>query len=146
MYKKKLVSIRHGAQWSLKSKHNNNARLQNNTLNTKFIELRGIMKSVMGVFHNTFTLEDRLLLKRPRVKIKWHSILREGTHWYLTHFWLKDLIFWPETYFFCISFCIFHVCIVHILIHTPFCSVNTLLEAYVNHRNLFSHIFGMLIM
>ena len=71
MYKKKLKSqLDMRAQWSLKSKHNNNARLHNNTLNTKFIELRGIMKSVMGAFHNTFPLQDRLLLKRPRVKIK----------------------------------------------------------------------------
>ena len=71
MYKKKLKSqLDMRAQWSPKSKHNNNARLHNNTLNTKFIELRGIMNSVMGVFHNTFPLQDRLLLKRPRVKIK----------------------------------------------------------------------------
>ena len=72
MYKKKLKSqLDMGAQWSLKSKHNNNARLHNNTLNTKFIELRGIMESVIGAFHNTFPLQDRLLLKkRPRVKIK----------------------------------------------------------------------------
>ena len=94
MYKKKLKSqLDMRAQWSLKLKHNNNARLHNNTLNTKFIELRGIMKSVMGTFHNTFPLQDRLLLKRPRVKIKWYSFSRECTHWYLTHFWLKDLIF-----------------------------------------------------
>ena len=71
MSKKKLKSqLDMGAQWSLKSKHNNNARLHDNTLNTKFIELRGIMESVMGAFHNTFPLQDRLLLKRPRVKIK----------------------------------------------------------------------------
>ena len=71
MSKKKLKSqLDMGAQWSLKSKHNNNARLYDNTLNTKFIELRGIMESVMGAFHNTFPLQDRLLLRRPRVKIK----------------------------------------------------------------------------
>ena len=71
MYEMKLKSqLDMRAQWSLKSKHNNTARLHNNTLNTKFIELRGIMKSVMGAFHNTFPLQDRLLLKRPRVKIK----------------------------------------------------------------------------
>ena len=71
MYKKKLKSqLDMTTQGSLKSKHNNNARLHNNTLNTKFIELRGIMESVIGAFHNTFPLLDRLLLKRPRVKIK----------------------------------------------------------------------------
>ena len=71
MYKKKLKSqLDMRAKWSLKSKHNNNARLHNNALNTKFIELRGIMESVIGAFHNTFPLLDRLLLKRPRVKIK----------------------------------------------------------------------------
>ena len=71
MYKKKLKSqLDMRTQGSLKSKHNNNARLYNNTLNTKFIELRGIMESVIGAFHNTFPLLDRLLLKRPRVKIK----------------------------------------------------------------------------
>ena len=71
MYKKKLKSqLDMRAQGSLKSKHNNNARLHNKTLNTKFMALRGIMKSVMGAFHNTFPLQDRLLLKRPRVKIK----------------------------------------------------------------------------
>ena len=49
MYKKKLKSQSDmRAQWSKKSKHNNNARLHNNTLNTGFIELRGIMKSVIG--------------------------------------------------------------------------------------------------
>ena len=81
------------AQWSKKSKHNNNARLHNNTLNTKFIELRGIIESVIGAFHNTFPLQNGLLLRRPRVKIKWYSFSRECTHWYLTPFWLKDLIF-----------------------------------------------------
>ena len=71
MYKKKLKSqLDMRAEWSLKSKHNNNARLHNNTLNTKLIELRGIMKSVIGAFHNTFPLQNRLLLQRPRVKIK----------------------------------------------------------------------------
>ena len=71
MYEKKLKSqLDMRAQWSKKSKHNNNARLHNNTLNTKFIELRCIMKSVIGAFHNTFPLQDRLLLKRPRDKIK----------------------------------------------------------------------------
>ena len=71
MYKKKLKSqLDMRTQGSLKSKHNNNARLHNNMLNTKFIELRGIMESVIGAFHNTFPLLDRLLLKRPRVKIK----------------------------------------------------------------------------
>ena len=71
MYKKKLKSqLDMRAQWSLKSKHKNNARLHNRTLNTKFMALRGIMKSVMGAFHNTFPLQDRLLLKRPRVNIK----------------------------------------------------------------------------
>ena len=71
MYKKKLKSqLDKRAQWSKKTMHNNNVRLHNNTLNTKFIELRGIMKSVMGAFHNTFPLQDRLLLKGPRVKIK----------------------------------------------------------------------------
>ena len=71
MYKKKLKSqLDMRTQESLKSKHNNNARLYNNTLNTKFIELRGIIESVIGAFHNTFPLLDRLLLKRPRVKIK----------------------------------------------------------------------------
>ena len=70
MYKKKLKSqLDMRAQWSLKSKHNN-ARLHNNILNTKLIELRGIMESVIGAFHYTFPLQDRLLLKRPRVKIK----------------------------------------------------------------------------
>ena len=71
MYKKKLKSqLDMRAQWSLKSKHNNNAGLHNNTLNTKFIDLRTIMKPVIGAFHNTFPLQDRLLLKWPRVKIK----------------------------------------------------------------------------
>ena len=71
MYKKKLKSqLDMRAQWSLKSKHNNNARLHNNTLNTKFIEFRDIMESVMGAFHNTFPLQNRLLLQRPRVEIK----------------------------------------------------------------------------
>ena len=71
MYKKKLKSqLDMRAQWSKKSKHNNNARLHNNTLNTKFIELRGIMKTVIGAFHNTFPLQNSLLLQRPRVKIK----------------------------------------------------------------------------
>ena len=71
MYKKKLKSqLDMRAKWSLKSKHQNNVRLHNKTLNTKFMALRGIMKSVMGAFHNTFPLQDRLLLKRPRVKIK----------------------------------------------------------------------------
>ena len=71
MYKEKLKSqLDTRAQWSKKSKHSNKTRLHNNTLNTKFIELRGIMKSVIGAFHNTFPLQDRLLLKRPRVKIK----------------------------------------------------------------------------
>ena len=71
MYKKKLKSqLDMRTQGSLISKHNNNARLYNNTLNTKFIEVRGIMESVIGAFHNTFPLLDRLLLKRPRVKIK----------------------------------------------------------------------------
>ena len=74
MYKEKLKSqLDMRAQWSLKSEHNNNARLHANTLNTKFIELRGIMKSVMGAFHNTFPLQDTLLLKRPRVKIKYYD-------------------------------------------------------------------------
>ena len=87
MYKKKLKSqLDTGAQWSLKSKHNNNARLHNNTLNTKFIELRGIMESVIGAFHNTFPLQNRLLLQRPKVKIKCYSFSRECIHWYLTHF------------------------------------------------------------
>ena len=64
MYKEKLKSqLDMRAQWSLKSKHKNNARLHNKTLNTKFMALRGIMKSVMGAFHNTFPLLDRLLLK-----------------------------------------------------------------------------------
>ena len=71
MYKEKLKSqLDMRAQWSKKSKHSNKARLHNNTLNAKFIELRGIMRSVIGAFHNTFPLQDRLLLKRPRVKIK----------------------------------------------------------------------------
>ena len=71
MYKKKLKSqLDMRAQWSLKSKHKNNARLHNKTLNTKFMALRGIMKSVIVAFHNTFPFLDRLLLKRPRVKIK----------------------------------------------------------------------------
>ena len=70
-YKKKLKSqLDMTTQGSLKSKHNNNERLHNKTFNTKFMALRDIMKSVMGVFHNTFRLLDRLLLKRPRVKIK----------------------------------------------------------------------------
>ena len=70
-YKKKLKSqLDMTTQGSLKSKHKNNARLHNKTLNTKFMVLRGIMKSVMGAFHNTSPLQDRLLLKRPRVKIK----------------------------------------------------------------------------
>ena len=55
VYKKKLKSqLDMRTQESLKSKHNNNARLYNNTLNTKFIELRGIIESVIGAFHNTF--------------------------------------------------------------------------------------------
>ena len=71
IYKKKLKSqLDMRAQWSLKSKHDNNAGLHNNTLNTKLIELRGIMKSVIGAFHNIFPLQNRLLLQRPRVKIK----------------------------------------------------------------------------
>ena len=49
MNKKKLKSqLDTRAQWSKKSKLNNNARLHNNTLNTKFIELRGIIKSAIG--------------------------------------------------------------------------------------------------
>ena len=47
MYKKKLKSqldIR--APWSLKSKHNNTARLHNNTLNTKFNELNISYRSI----------------------------------------------------------------------------------------------------
>ena len=71
MYKKKLKSqLDMRAQWSKKSKHNNNARLHNNTLNTKLIELRGIIKSAIGAFHITFPIQNRFLLKRPRVKIK----------------------------------------------------------------------------
>ena len=71
MYKKNLLSqIDVRNHWSKKSRHDNNARLHNNTLNTKFIEVGCIMKSVIGAFHNTFPLQDRLLLKRPRVKIK----------------------------------------------------------------------------
>ena len=71
MYKKKLKSqLDMRAQWSKKSKHNNNTRLHKNTLNINLIELRGIMKSVIGAFHNNFPLQNRLLLKRPRVKIK----------------------------------------------------------------------------
>ena len=71
MYKKKLKSqLDMRAQWSKKLKHNNNARLHNNTFNTKFIELRGIVKTVIEAFHNTFPLQDRLLLQRPSVKIK----------------------------------------------------------------------------
>ena len=71
MYKKKLKwQLDMTTQGSLKSKHNNNARLHNKTLNTKFMALRSIMKSVIGAFHNTFPLLVRLLLKRPRVKIK----------------------------------------------------------------------------
>ena len=71
MYKKKhKFQLDMRAQWSKKTMHTNNARLHNNTLKTKFIELRGIMKSVIGAFHNTPPLQDRLLLKRPRVKIK----------------------------------------------------------------------------
>ena len=67
MYKKKLKSqLDMRAKWSKKSKHNNDTRLHNNTLNTKFIELRGIMKSVMGAFHNTFPLQDRLLQKKAK--------------------------------------------------------------------------------
>ena len=70
MYKKKVKSqLDMRTQGSLKSKHNNNTRLHNHTLNTKFIELRDIMESVIGAFHNTFPFLDRLLL-RPRVKIK----------------------------------------------------------------------------
>ena len=130
MYQKKLKSqLDMRAQWSLKSKHNNNARLHNNTLNTKFIELRGIMESVIGAFHNTFPLLDRLLLKRPRVKIKWYPFSRECTHWYLTHFWLKDLIFGNKLISFVSHFAyfmfvlsIFYVWIVYILIHTTLLS------------------------
>ena len=48
MYKKKLKSqLDMRAKWSKKSKHNNDTRLHNKTLNTKFMVLRGIMKSVM---------------------------------------------------------------------------------------------------
>ena len=128
MYKKKLKSqLDMRAKWSLKSKHQNNARLHNKTLNTKFMALGGIMESVMGAFHNTFPLLDRLLLKRPRVKIKWYSFSRESTHRYLTHFWLKDLIFGINLF---LLYLILHIscCIVYILIHT------TLLSK--NHRNL----------
>ena len=58
MYKRKLKSqLDMRAQWPKKLKHNKHARLHNNTLNTKFIELRGIMKSVIGAFHNTFRTE-----------------------------------------------------------------------------------------
>ena len=71
MYKKKLKSqLDMRAQWSKMLMHNNNARLHNNTLNTKFNKLKGIMESVIGAFHNTFPLQNRLLLQRPRVKIK----------------------------------------------------------------------------
>ena len=71
MNKKKLKpKLDMRAHWSKKSKHSNSVRLHNNTLNPKFIELRGIMKSVIGTFYNTFPLQDRLLLKRLRVKIK----------------------------------------------------------------------------
>ena len=71
MYKKKLKSqLEMRAQWSLNSKHKNNTRLHNKTFNTKFMVLRGIMKSVKGAFQNTFPFQDRLLLRRPRVKIK----------------------------------------------------------------------------
>ena len=71
MYRKKLKSqLDMRTQGSLKSKHNHNAKLHNKTFNTKFMALRGIMKSVKGAFQNTFPLLDRLLLKRPRVKIK----------------------------------------------------------------------------
>ena len=70
VYKKKLkFHLDMRAQWSLKSKHKNNARLHNKTLNTKFMALRGIMESVMGAFHNTLPILDRMLLKRPRLKI-----------------------------------------------------------------------------
>ena len=55
VYKKKLKSqLDMRAQWSKKSKHNNNTRLHNNTLSTKLIELRGIIKSAIGAIHNTF--------------------------------------------------------------------------------------------
>ena len=70
MYKKNLKSHLNMRAQSLKSKHKNKTRLHNKTLNTKFMALRGIMKSVIGAFHNTFPLLDRLFLKRPRVKIK----------------------------------------------------------------------------
>ena len=64
MYKKKLKSqLDMRPQWSLKSNHDNNVRLHNNTLNRNFIDLRSIMKSVIGAFHKTFPLQDRLLLK-----------------------------------------------------------------------------------
>ena len=67
MYKKKLKSqLYMRAQGSLKSKHNNNARLHNKTFNTKFMVLRGIMKSVMEAFHYTFPLQHRLLLKKAK--------------------------------------------------------------------------------
>ena len=67
VYKKKLkTQLDMRAQWSKKVMHNNKERLHNNTLNTKFIELRGIMKSVIGAFHNTFPLQNRLLLQKAK--------------------------------------------------------------------------------
>ena len=80
MYKKKLkYQLNMRAKWSKKSKQSNNVRLHNNTLNTNFIELRGIMKSVIGAFHNIFPLQDRFLLKRPRVKIKKYGTQSQGS-------------------------------------------------------------------
>ena len=70
MYKKKLKSqLDMKAQWSLKSKHDNNARLHNNTLNTKFIDLRSIMKSVIGAFHNTFPFRTDCCYKGQELKL-----------------------------------------------------------------------------
>ena len=70
MYKKKLKSqLDMGAQWSLKSKHNNNARLHNNTLNPKFIELRGIMELVIGAFHKTFPFRTDCCYKDQELKL-----------------------------------------------------------------------------
>ena len=67
MYKKKLkCQLDMRTQGSLNPKHNNNARLHNKTFKTKFMALRGIMKSVMGAFHNTSPLQDRLLQKKAK--------------------------------------------------------------------------------
>ena len=81
MYKMKLKSqLDMRAQWSLKSKHNNNARLHNNTLNTKFIKLRDIMESVIGAFHNTFPFRTDCCYKGQGLKLNSMILNFKGVH------------------------------------------------------------------